>query len=122
MASEQVLEVPMRRHVFDSERSFAAVLDGIFGGISQPDIEALFSKLAGGTSYEQFSSLVQQAQGRIGLMRFLQLDCDSVLILDPRADTGRRNPSGLRHSRQRDRSLPRRGRLRSRPATRHRGA
>jgi hypothetical protein len=85
MASEQVLEVPMRRHVFDSERPFAAVLDGIFGGISQPDIEALFSKLAASTSYEQFSSLVQQAQGSIGLMRFLQLDCDSVLTLDPRA-------------------------------------
>jgi hypothetical protein len=85
MASEQVPEVPMRRHVFDSERPFAAVLDGIFGGISQPDIEALFSKLAASTSYEQFSSLVQQAQGSIGLMRFLQLDCDSVLTLDPQA-------------------------------------
>jgi len=85
MASEQVLEVPLRRHVFDSERPFAAVLDGIFGGISQPDIEALFSKLAASTSYEQFSSLVQQAQGSIGLMRFLQLDCDSALTLDPQA-------------------------------------
>ena len=85
MASEQVLDVPLRPHVFDSERPFAAVLDGIFGGISQPDIEALFSKLAASTSYEQFSSLVQQAQGSIGLMRFLQLDCDSVLTLDPRS-------------------------------------
>jgi len=37
MASEQVLEVLMRRHVFHSERPFAAVLDGIFGGITQPD-------------------------------------------------------------------------------------
>jgi hypothetical protein len=163
MASQQVLKVPLRRHVFDSEQPFAAVLDGIFGGISQPDIGQLFSKLAASTSYEQVSSLVQQAQGSIGLMRFLQLDCDSVLTLDPQApdwdgrrlvrliagnpvtmgqmtrqvadagscapvtilisaDTGRRNPSGLRHSRQRDRSLPRRSRLRSRPATRHRGA
>src|ERR1700747_3469919 len=85
MASEQVLEGPLRRPVFDSERPFAAVLDSIFGGISQPDIEALFSKLAASTPYEQFSSLVQQAQGSIGLMRFLQLDCDSVLTLDPRA-------------------------------------
>jgi len=63
MASEQVLEVPMRRHVFDSERPFDSVLDGIFGGISQPDIGQLFSKLAASTSYEQFSSLVRQAQG-----------------------------------------------------------
>jgi hypothetical protein len=85
MASEQVLEVLMRRHVFDSERPFAAVLDGIFGGISQPDIEALFSKLAESTSYEQFSSLVRQAQGSIGLMEFLQLDLDEALTLDPQA-------------------------------------
>jgi hypothetical protein len=40
MASEQVIEVLMRRYVFDSERPFSRVLDGIFGGISQPDIGA----------------------------------------------------------------------------------
>jgi hypothetical protein len=82
----------MRRHVFDSERPFASVLDGIFGGISQPDIEQLFSKLAVSTSYEQVSSLVRQAQGSVGLMRFLQLDLDSALTLDPQAPdwTGRR--------------------------------
>jgi hypothetical protein len=85
MASQQVLVVPVSRHVFDTERPFAAVLDGIFGGISQPDIEALFSKLAASTSYEQFASLVRQAQGSIGLMRFLQLDLDEALTLDPQA-------------------------------------
>ena len=60
-------------------------MDGIFGGISQPDIEALFSKLAASTSYEQFSALVGQAQGSPGLMVFLQLDLDQALTLDPRA-------------------------------------
>ena len=49
MASEQVHEVLVRRHVFDSERPFSQVLDGIFGGISQPDIGILFSKLAAST-------------------------------------------------------------------------
>jgi hypothetical protein len=88
MASQQVLEVLMRRHVFDSEQPFASVLDGIFGGISQPDIAQLFSKLAASTSYEQVSSLVRQAQGSAGLMRFLQLDLDSALTLDPRHRTG----------------------------------
>ena len=71
MASEHVLDVLVRRHVFDSERPFADVLDAIFGGISQPDIEALFGKLAASTSYEQFSSLVRQAQGSAGLIRFM---------------------------------------------------
>jgi len=53
-----VLQVQVSRHVFDTERPFSSVLDGIFGGISQPDIGLLFSKLAASTSYEQFSSLV----------------------------------------------------------------
>jgi len=92
MASEQVLDVVVRRHVFDSDRPFQAVLDGIFGGISRPDIGPLFSNLAASTSYEQFSSLVRQAQGTAGLMLFLQLDLDTTLALDPQArgQAGRR--------------------------------
>ncbi len=92
MTSEQVLEVLVRRHVFHSERPFSSVLEGIFGGISQPDIGLLFSKLAASTSYEQLSSLVRQAQGTAGLIRFLELDLDTVLTLDPLAPdwTGRR--------------------------------
>jgi uncharacterized protein (DUF302 family) len=85
MASEQVVDVLVRRHVFDTDRPFADILDGVFGGISQPDIELLFSKLAASTSYEEFSSLVAQAQGSAGLMRFLQLDLDHALTLDPAA-------------------------------------
>ena len=91
MASEQVLDVAVRRHIFTSERPFPDVLDGIFGGISQPDIGALFAKLAVSTSYAEFSSLVRQAQGSAGLMRFLQLDLDNALALDPQAhQNGRR--------------------------------
>jgi len=92
MPSEQVMEVLVRRHVFDSDRPFGSVLDGVFGGISQPDIELLFSKLQASASYEEFSSLVAQAQGSAGLMRFLQLDLDHALTLDPQAQdrAGRR--------------------------------
>jgi len=38
---ENVLKVLVRRHVFDSDRPFSAVLYGIFGGISRPDMEVL---------------------------------------------------------------------------------
>ena len=85
MASENVLDVPIQRHVFDSERPFPDVLGAIFGGISQPDIEALFGDLTASTSYEQFSSLVRQAQGSAGLIRFMRLDLDHALTLDPQA-------------------------------------
>ncbi len=92
MPSEQILDVTVRRHVFTSERPFQVVLDGIYGGISQPDIGALFGKLAASTSYDKSSALVRQAQGSAGLMRFLQLDLDTVLALDPqvRHKAGRR--------------------------------
>ena len=92
MASERVLDVSVHRHVFDTDWPFARVLDGIFSGISQPDIAQLFGKLAASGTYQQFSSLVEQAQGKAGLMRFLQLDLDHALSIDPEAQdwTGRR--------------------------------
>src|SRR5215469_13763060 len=92
MKSEQVLDVVMRRHVLASDRPFDQVLAGIFGGISQPDIGQLFSKLEASGTYQQFSSLAEQAQGSAGLMRFWQLDLDNALTLDPEAPdwTGRR--------------------------------
>jgi hypothetical protein len=92
MKSEQVLDVVMRRHVFASDRPFDQVLSGIFSGISQPDIAQLFSKLEASGTYQQFSSLVEQAQGSAGLMRFWQLNEENALTLDPEAPdwTGRR--------------------------------
>jgi hypothetical protein len=84
VASEQVLDIPVRRHVLTSERPFQVVLDGIYDGVDQPDIGALFARLAASTSYEEFTALVGQAQGGAGLMRFLHLDDDHVLALDRR--------------------------------------
>ena len=92
MASAQVLDIPVRRHVLTSERPFQVVLDGIYDGISQPDTGALFATLAASTSYAEFAALVRHAQGSAGLMRFLRLDLDTVLALDPQArdQAGRR--------------------------------
>jgi hypothetical protein len=85
VASEQVLDIPVRRHVLTSERPFQVVLDGIYDGVSQLDIGTLFARLAACTSYEEFTALVGQAQGSAGPMRSLQLDLDAVLALDPQA-------------------------------------
>jgi hypothetical protein len=43
MASEEVVEVTVRRYILTGSQSFSAVLDGIFSGIGQPDIGQLFS-------------------------------------------------------------------------------
>jgi preprotein translocase subunit Sec61beta len=85
LAAEDVLEGRVRRHVFASERPFAEIMDGIYGGISRPDIESLFRQLGASMSYEEFASLVRQAQGSAGLMRFLELELDRALALDPQA-------------------------------------
>ena len=85
MAWEEVIEVPLSRHVFTSERPFSSVISAVYGGISEPDIEALFRELAAAPSYGQFSALVRHAQGSIGLMQFLRLDLDTALSLDPDA-------------------------------------
>jgi uncharacterized protein (DUF302 family) len=77
--AERVLTVAVERHVFETGRPFDAVLSGIYAGISQPDISALFTALAAAPSYQEFSALVSQAQGGAGLMRFLQLDLDAAL-------------------------------------------
>ena len=91
MASEHVLDIPVRRHVLTSERPFQVVLDGLYTGVSQPDLAALFAKLAACTSYQELTALVRQAQGSAGLFRFWHLDDDHVLALDPQADqAGRR--------------------------------
>lgn len=87
MASEDVVEVVVRRHVIDTERPFGDVLDGIYAGISRPDIGALFEQLAASTTFEEFSSLVHEAEGSAGLMRFLQLDLHDALARDPQAGT-----------------------------------
>jgi hypothetical protein len=87
LAAEDVLEVRVRRHVFTTERPFTEIMDGIYGGVSQPDIGGLFRQLAASTSYEQFTSLVRQAQGSAGLMRFLELELDRALALDPQAQS-----------------------------------
>jgi hypothetical protein len=77
----------VRRHVFTSERPFAQIMDGIYGGISQPDIGSLFRQLAASTSYEEFTSLVRRAQGSAGLMRFLELSLDRAFAFDPQAQS-----------------------------------
>jgi uncharacterized protein (DUF302 family) len=92
MASEEVRAVAVRRHIIDTELPFNDVLDGIFTGISRPDINALFKKLAAAATYEELAALVDEAQGSSGLMRFLQLDLDAALAKDPQAQhmAGRR--------------------------------
>ena len=93
MASEQVREVVVRRHVFTSERPFASVLDGIYGGISQPDIGQLFEQARGEHLLRAIHLLGPAGAGQRRPDAVpAALDLDSALALDPQAQgqAGRR--------------------------------
>ena len=66
-----------------TDKSFDAVLDGIYQGIGRPDIATVFGKLATATSFDEFSQLVNDAVGPSNLMQFLRLDEDQALAINP---------------------------------------
>jgi hypothetical protein len=92
MASEDARTVAIERHTIDTQVDIDQVLQGIYSGISRPDIQVLFVQLAAAKTYDDFAALVRQAQGSAGLMRFMQLDLDDALAQDPQAQhrAGRR--------------------------------
>jgi len=85
MATEQVIDVAVRRHVLTTDKAFSDVMDGIYSGISQPAIDDVFRDLAAAASWPEFTAIVKQAQGSAGLMQFLALQLDNALTLDPQA-------------------------------------
>jgi uncharacterized protein (DUF302 family) len=89
-SSYNVLMVPVRRHIFDSDLEFQTVLDGIYTGIGRPDFADLFRQLGATETFDEFTALVEEAQGSAGLMRFLELDLDQALVRDPRVQSPRR--------------------------------
>jgi hypothetical protein len=82
------------------------------------------------TSYEEFSSLVWQAQGSAGLMLSWQLDPDTALNLDPQAPGSGRappdrpagDPAPPQHSGRRPRPEHRAEGLQASEAAQHRRA
>lgn len=58
MATARVVDVAVRRHVFTTDKPFADAMDGIFNGISRPDIEKMFKELDAASSYQEFSAVV----------------------------------------------------------------
>jgi uncharacterized protein (DUF302 family) len=83
MASEEVRTVAVRRHVIDTDSPFVEVLDGLYAGIGQPDLPALFAKMAASATYAEYRELIADAAGGSGLLRFLHLDQGAALVKDP---------------------------------------
>lgn len=83
--SEQRTHLDVERVTLTSNRTFGDVLDGIYAGISRPDLTEQASAWAAASSHEDFVRLVADAAGPAGLMRFLQIDLGAALRRDPTA-------------------------------------
>jgi hypothetical protein len=71
------------RVTFTSQRPFDNVLEGIYQGIGRPDLAAFLADLAAAKNYDDYRAVVQKAVGPSDLMRFLQLDEDAALAINP---------------------------------------
>ena len=82
--SEQRTHLDVERVTLTSVRTFGDVLDGIYAGISRPDMTELVRAWAAAT-HEDFVRLALDAAGPAGLMRFLQIDLGAALRSAPTA-------------------------------------
>lgn len=79
----QTLDVPLKRVIIESDRTFDEVVASLFVGIG-PLKEKLGSAAEAG-SYEEYQKRVQARLGTADLMEFLRLDLGSALQIDPNA-------------------------------------
>jgi hypothetical protein len=68
---------------FTSQRPFDDVVEGIYQGIGRPDLEGFLADLAATKNYDEYRAIVRKAVGPSDLMRFLQLDDEPALAINP---------------------------------------
>src|ERR1041384_1215947 len=75
--------VTVERVTLRSDRAFDDVLDGIYRGISRPDIAVASHNWTTASSYAEFEKAVSEVAGPAGLMQFFRLDQDAALAKIP---------------------------------------
>ncbi|XVU29339.1 DUF302 domain-containing protein [Actinoplanes sp. CA-054009] len=81
--SETRSRVTVERVTLTSGKKFDDVIDGLYQGISRPDLASAAREWLGATSYEEFQKVVTGAAGPAGLMRFMDLDQGAALAKLP---------------------------------------
>lgn len=84
----ETIEVPFKRSLFRSSRSFEEVMQGLYGGIGTPDMQTI-EAIRNEKDFEKYQQLVHAAVGPAGLMQFLRLDLGNYIAHHPDAKTGR---------------------------------
>jgi len=83
MSSPEKTTLAVERVTFTSDRRFDDVLDRVYGGIGRPDMAKFSGDLAAARSFDEFEAVVHDAVGPSDLLRFLELDEDVALKIDP---------------------------------------
>ena len=84
----KTLEIPLKRYLFDSSKTFDEVLSGLYRGIGTPDLPTL-TAIRQEKNFDEYQRLVQAAAGPADLMQFLGLDLGSYIARHPDVKTGR---------------------------------
>jgi hypothetical protein len=73
----------IERVTFTSQRPFDDVVEGIYQGIGRPDLATFIADLDAAKNYDEYQAVVRKAVGPSDLMRFMQLDQDAALAINP---------------------------------------
>jgi uncharacterized protein (DUF302 family) len=84
----KTLEIPLKRYLFSSSKTFDEVLDGLYRGIGTPDLQTL-TAIRQETDFDEYQRLVHAAVGPADLMQFLRLDLGSYIARHPDVRMGR---------------------------------
>jgi uncharacterized protein (DUF302 family) len=88
-SSELRIRIEVERFSIVSSRPFEEVIATINAGIAQPDLAKLLSAVHQSNSLAQMESVIHEAIGQAGLMRFAQFDMGEVVRMGTDRDTPR---------------------------------
>ena len=77
--SMETVHAQIERLCFTSSKPFDDVLDGLYSGISRPNIEDLKQRLKRARNLAEFAEIVNAKVGSAGLLEFLSLDLGAAL-------------------------------------------
>lgn len=75
--------VAVERLTFASQRGFDDVVERIYGGIGRPDQAAFFGGMNKAATFDDYRQVIEDAAGPSGLVRFLHLDEEAALAINP---------------------------------------
>lgn len=87
-----IAKIEVERFSLACAKPFDAVVAALKSAVGQPDMVDFFKATRAANSFSDLERVVQNGQGRIGLMLFAEFDLGAIL----RRETGRDTPKSMR--------------------------